>query len=57
MKRTHMSTGIRPKGFYDRKGARTKHWTVCGATVDMTKATTDVAKVTCIPCMKKLAKG
>ena len=56
MKKTHLSDGIydqswRPSSPLSR--IRKKHRTMCGTVCDCTKATTDPARVTCLPCQKK----
>ena len=63
MKRTHMSLGVYDQGWRVNVSnpwgrpvprVREKHRTACGMVCDKTKATTDRAKVTCIPCMRKV---
>lgn len=59
MKRTHLSVGV-----YDRyfggstlRKPREHHKTSCGTTCDVTKATTDPARVTCLMCKRRAVTG
>lgn len=59
MKRTHMSVGIYDRSWLHSPTRRTReqHKAACGTTCDVTKATTDPARVTCLMCKRKQATG